>query len=69
VLSVINQAAGNHLSPLPGVGDSALNDQGELVVAYGQDVIGAGDDVTDPGMHAVTLAQLKAIVAKTHSHM
>jgi hypothetical protein len=69
VMSVENEAAGNRLVPLAGVGDSALNDQGELVVAYGQDVIGAGDDVTDPGMHAVTLAQLKAIVAKTHSHM
>jgi hypothetical protein len=67
VMSVENEAAGNHLFPLAGVGDSALSDSSELVVRYGQAVIGAGDDVTDSGMHAVTLAQLKAIIAKTHS--
>lgn len=69
VMSVENEAAGNRLAPLAGVGDSAINDSSELVVAYGQDVIGAGDDVTDSGMHAVTLDQLKAIVAKAHGAM
>ena len=69
VMSVENEAAGNRLVPLAGVGDSALNDSSELVAAYGQDVIAAGDDVTDPEMHAITLAQLKAVVAKAHSAM
>jgi hypothetical protein len=69
VMSVENQAAGNSLVPLAGVGTSALRGDTELVVAYGEDVIGASDDSTDPGMRGLTLAQLKAIVAKAHSAM
>jgi hypothetical protein len=69
VMAVENEAAGNKLVALAGVGDSALSDNSELVVQYGQDVIGGGDDTTDPGMHPLSLAQLKSIVAKAHSHM
>jgi hypothetical protein len=69
VMSVENQAAGNSLVALAGVGTSALRGDTELVVAYGQDVIGASDDSTDPGMHGLTLTQFKAIVAKAHSAM
>jgi hypothetical protein len=69
VMSVENEADGNKLVAQPGVGDSALIGNNELVVQYGQDVIEAGDDTFDPGMHPLTLAQLKAIIARTHSHM
>ena len=69
VMATENEAAGNHLVPLAGVGDSALKDLSELVVQYGHAVISAGDDVTDLGVHAVTLAQLTAIVTKAHNAM
>jgi hypothetical protein len=69
VMGVENEADGNKLVAQPGIGDSALRGDVELVVQYGNDVIEAGDDVLDPGMHVLTLDQLKAIIAKTHSHM
>jgi Protein of unknown function (DUF3558) len=69
VMGVENEADGNKLVPKSGIGDSALIGSNELVVQYGQDVIEAGDLTFDPGMKPATLDQLKAIIAKTHSHM
>jgi hypothetical protein len=69
VMSVENEADGNKLVAQSGVGERALVGNSELVVQYGDDVIEAGDDTLDPGMHVLTLAQLKAIVEKTHSHL